>query len=384
MAELPGGTVTFVLTDVEGSTALWEEAPEAMRTALARHDALFEAAVAQHRGVHIRPRGEGDSRFAVFASAPDAVAATLAIQEAFAAEAWPTPRPIQVRIGVHTGEAQLREGDYYGSAVNRCARLRGIGHGGQVLLSEATTALVRDNLPPGAALLDLGTHRLKDLTRPEHVSQLVAPHLPAEFPALVSLDARPHNLPLQTTPLLGREQEVQAVSRLLLRDGVRLVTLTGPGGTGKTRLSLQVAADLLDQFEDGAFFVELAPISDPALVASTIAQALDVRETGRPLAAGRPRRVPGRSPAAAGARQLRAGAGRRDDGGHAAAGLPAALRAGEQPSGVAGRRRARVPGPAAGVARTAAVALAVEALSQYGAVAAVHRARHGDQAQTSR
>src|SRR3982751_690260 len=149
MAELPSGTVTFLLTDVEGSTALWEESPESMRVALARHDALFEQAVSEHGGVHIRPRGEGDSRFAVFASAPNAVAAAIAIQRAFAAEPWPTPRPIKVRIGVHTGEAELREGDYYGSAVNRCARLRGIGHGGQVLLSDAATVLVREALPSG-------------------------------------------------------------------------------------------------------------------------------------------------------------------------------------------------------------------------------------------
>ena len=139
--------MTFLLTDVEGSTALWEDAPEAMRAALARHDALFEAAISLHAGIHIRPRGEGDSRFAVFASASGALAAALAIQRAFAAEAWPTPRPIKVRIGLHTGEAELRDGDYYGTAVNRCARLRGIGHGGQVLLSEATVALVRESLP---------------------------------------------------------------------------------------------------------------------------------------------------------------------------------------------------------------------------------------------
>jgi class 3 adenylate cyclase len=156
MAELPSGTVTFLLTDVEGSTALWEEAPEAMRAALARHDALFEVAVTKHRGVHIRPRGEGDSRFAVFASAPDAVAAAVAIQRAFAAETWPTPRPVQVRIAVHTGEAELRDGDYYRSAVNRCACLRGIGHGGQILLTEATTGLVRDDLQADISLRDLG------------------------------------------------------------------------------------------------------------------------------------------------------------------------------------------------------------------------------------
>src|SRR6185436_5688154 len=164
-----------------------------MRPALARHDLLFEAAVTRYGSTHIRPRGEGDSRFAVFLSAPDAVTAALAIQRAFAAEDWPTPRPIKVRIGVHTGEAELRDGDYYGSAVNRCARLRGIGHGGQVLLSEAMAVLVRNALPDDVRLLDLGWHRLRDLAEPERVSQAVAPDLASDFPPLASLDARPHN-----------------------------------------------------------------------------------------------------------------------------------------------------------------------------------------------
>src|SRR5687768_5818244 len=250
MAELPSGTVTFLLTDVEGSTALWEETPEAMRAALARHDALFEAAIRDHDGTHIRPRGEGDSRFAAFASAPDAIAAALTIQRSFGAEPWPTPRPIKVRIGLHTGEAQLRDGDYYGSAVNRCARIRGLGHGGQTLLSEATTALVQDNLPEDASLLDLGAHRLRYLTRPEQISQLSAADLPADFPPLASLDVRPNNLPVQTTSLVGREQEMARIRELLVQDGVRLLTLTGPGGTGKTRLGLQIAADLIDRFAD--------------------------------------------------------------------------------------------------------------------------------------
>src|SRR4051812_7131423 len=210
MVELPSGTVTFLLTDVEGSTALWEEAPDAMRVALARHDTLFDEAVRRHGGVHIRPRGEGDSRFAVFASAPAAVSAALAIQRAFTDEMWPTPRPIKVRIGVHTGEAELRDGDYYGSAVNRCARLRGIGHGDQILLSEATAGLIRDGLPGGATLLAVAEPRLKALPRPEH-----------PFPPLVSLDAHLHNLPINPTALLGREREVAEVCALL-RDGARL------------------------------------------------------------------------------------------------------------------------------------------------------------------
>jgi predicted ATPase len=283
MVELPSGTVTFLLSDVEGSTPLWEEAPEAMRAALARHDALFESAVAEHGGVHVRPRGEGDSRFAVLASAPNAVAAAVAIQRAFLTEPWPTPRPIKVRIGVHTGEADLREGDYYGSTVNRCARLRNIGHGGQILLSEIVAVLVRETLPDGVWLLDLGRHRLRGLAEPERVFQVVATDLVSDFPPLASLAARRHNLPTLLTDLLGRERELADV-RNLFEGGARLVTLTGPGGTGKTRLGLQVAADLLDGFEHGAFLVELAPISDPTLVPSTIAQALGVRDVGsRPI-----------------------------------------------------------------------------------------------------
>ncbi len=284
MAELPSGTVTFLLTDVEGSTALWEQAPEAMRAALAQHDDRFESAVLQHGGVHIRPRGEGDSRFAVFAGAPEALAAALEIQRAFAAERWPTPRPIKVRIGLHTGEAELRDGDYYGSAVNRCARIRAIGHGGQTLLSEATAALVRDDLPATASLVDLGEHRLKDLARPERVFQLTSSDLRIDFPPLISLDARPNNLPVQPTTLIGRQQEIEAVRELLSRHDVRLVTLTGPGGTGKTRLALQVAAELIDDFQDGVFFVELAPLSDPSLVVPTIAQSVGLQDVGgRPV-----------------------------------------------------------------------------------------------------
>jgi predicted ATPase/class 3 adenylate cyclase/DNA-binding CsgD family transcriptional regulator len=280
MAALPSGTVTFLLTDVEGSTRLWEQAPDAMRAALARHDELFEEAVRAHGGRPIRPRGEGDSRFAVFTGVSDAVTAALALQRALADAVWPTPRPIKVRIGVHTGEAQLRDGDYYGSTVNRCARIRAIGHGGQTLLSEAAATLIRDDLPDGARLLDLGTHRLKDLARPEQVFQLVGPGLASDFPPLTSLDARPHNLPVQTTSLVGRDREAARIRALLLQDDLRLLTLTGPGGSGKTRLALHVGADLVDRFENGVFFVDFAPLSDPALVASTIARALGLPNTG--------------------------------------------------------------------------------------------------------
>ncbi|HEY8744987.1 MAG TPA: adenylate/guanylate cyclase domain-containing protein, partial [Chloroflexota bacterium] len=175
MPDLPTGTVTFLFTDVEGSTRLWEQQPEAMRQALVRHDAIIDAEVDRHAGVVVRPRGEGDSRFAVFARASDAVAAAVAIQQALHGEAWPLPTPLRVRLALHTGEADLREGDYYGSAVNRCARLRAVAHGGQVLLSQTTFDLVRGALPPDTRLRDLEEHRLVGLTQPEHVYQLLHP-----------------------------------------------------------------------------------------------------------------------------------------------------------------------------------------------------------------
>jgi class 3 adenylate cyclase len=173
MVELPRGTVTFLLTDVEGSSALWEAAPDAMHAALTRHDLLFEETVRAHRGVHVRPRGEGDSRFAVFASAVGAVAAAVTFQRALASEAWLLPRPLAVRIGIHTGHAELRDGDYYGSAVNRCARVRDVGRGTQTILSDATVAVVRDDLPNDLALRDLGERRLKGLSRADRLSLLL-------------------------------------------------------------------------------------------------------------------------------------------------------------------------------------------------------------------
>src|SRR5215217_755203 len=188
MPELPTGTVTFLFTDIQGSTTLWEHHPQAAREALVRHDALVEQIVAEHDGHVVRRRGEGDSRFAVFARASDAVAAAAALQQALHAEPWPTPTPLRVRMALHTGEADLRDGDYYGSAVNRCARLRAVAHGGQTLISLATQQLVRGQLASGIALRDLGEHRLKDLTHPEQVFQLDLEGLPAAFPPLATLD----------------------------------------------------------------------------------------------------------------------------------------------------------------------------------------------------
>ena len=279
----PTGTVTFLFTDIEGSTALWEREPAAMHQALTRHDALVEQIVARHGGVVVRPRGEGDSRFAVFARASDAVAAAAALQQALSAEPWSTSAPLRVRMALHTGEADLRDGDYYGSAVNRCARLRAAAHGGQTLVSLATEELVREHLPATVALRDLGVHRLKDLTLSERIYQLVVPGIPPDFPPLKTLDNYPHNLPAQPSPLIGRERDAQLVRERLLAGDVHLLTLTGPGGIGKTRLALAVASSLLDRFPDGVWLVRLAPIDDPAFVGPAIAATLGVKETAQQM-----------------------------------------------------------------------------------------------------
>src|SRR5688572_6037652 len=230
MAGLPSGTVTFLFTDIEGSTTRWEHQPEAMRVALARHDALVRAAIHEHGGHVVKTMG--DAFHAAFARAPDAVAAALGAQRRLQAEAWGEIGPLWVRMALHTGAAEERDGDYYGPALNRAARILSAGHGGQVLLSQATYELIRDETPERAALLDLGEHRLKDLIRPERVFQLTLPDLPVDFPPLASLDARRHNLPIPPTALVGRQGEIQAVYDLLTKDDVRLLTLTGPGGTG--------------------------------------------------------------------------------------------------------------------------------------------------------
>jgi predicted ATPase len=248
-----------------------------MRVALARHDALLRAVIEAHGGYVFKT--VGDAFCAAFGTAPAGVAA----QEALAAEDWGDQGPLRARMALNTGAVEERDGDYFGPPLNRAARLMSAGHGGQVLLSQSTHELVRDTPPDGATFVDLGEHRLKDLIRPERVLQVIAPDLASDFPPLASLDVRPHNLPTHPTVLLGRERELTEV-RALFEDGARLVTLTGPGGTGKTRLSLQVAAELLDVFEHGVFFVELAPITDPALVPSAIGQVLGVREGGgRPI-----------------------------------------------------------------------------------------------------
>jgi class 3 adenylate cyclase len=289
---LPTGTVTFLFTDLEGSTRLLEAHPLAYREAVHRHHDLLQQAVEGHGGVVFET--VGDAVYAAFERPTDAVAAALAAQAALLAVPWGETGPLRVRMGVHLGEVERRGAHYFGAPLYRCARLTATAHGGQVVLSAAVTEIVRDALPPGAALRDLGAHRLKDLARPERVTQLLHPDLPAAFPPLRSLDALPHNLPRQATPFVGREAELAAVAGRLRQPGVPLLTLTGPGGTGKTRLALQAAAEVLDAagpdgarsggpFPDGAWLVELAPLADPGLVPAAVAQALGVREaTGRP------------------------------------------------------------------------------------------------------
>ena len=267
----PVGTVTFLFTDVEGSSKAWESYPAETRAALQRHDEIVAREVEGHDGAIILERGEGDSVFAVFTRASDAVAAAFDIQRAFQKEPWPNHVPVRVRMAIHTGEAVA---DYRGPDVNRAARIRAIGHGEQILLSGVTAEIVRETLPENAALVDLGQHRLQDLAETEHVFQLGHPELREEFPPLKSLGNFRQNLPVQLTSFIGREREREMI-RDLINDH-RVVTLVGSGGCGKTRLAIQVGAELLEQFPDGVRFVDLAPLSDPSLVLDGIAAVVEV------------------------------------------------------------------------------------------------------------
>jgi predicted ATPase/class 3 adenylate cyclase len=272
MTELPTGTVTFLFTDIEGSTKLLDELGDAYAAALDGHRVILRKAFADHGGTEVDT--QGDAFFVAFTRASDAVAAAANAQRELAGGS------IRVRMGIHTGEP-LRTGEgYIGMDVHRAARIAAVGHGGQVLISQSARDLVEADLPADLALDNLGEHRLKDLSAPQQIFQLVSEGLEREFPPLATLETRPTNLPPQPTRLIGREQELAEVGELLRRVDVRLLTVTGPGGAGKTRLALQAAADLLDDFADGVFFIGLSGVAEPSLVIPAIAQTLGVKESG--------------------------------------------------------------------------------------------------------
>lgn len=277
MSDLPSGTLRFLFTDIEGSTVRWERSPEAMRNAVARHDVLLRTCMEEHGGAIFKT--VGDAFYVVFTSVGDALSAAIAAQHLLEAEIWPEEvHPLRVRMGLHTGEAEHRGNDYFGQPLNRVARILSAGHGSQILLSRATRGLVNSTLPCGMTLRDLGGHRLKDIQNPEQIFQVIAAGLPSEFPPLKTLDRHPNNLPTQLTPFVGRKQELDDIAALLAQRDVRLVTLIGPGGTGKTRLCLQAAADSVDFFLDGVYYVELSDVREVDSVIVTIIRTLEISE----------------------------------------------------------------------------------------------------------
>ena len=270
---LPIGTVTFLFTDIEGSTRLLQALGADYQDALERHAAIIRKALGDHDGVEVGT--EGDAFFAVFESAQRAVMAAVSAQRALAEEHWPGGRRVRVRMGLHTGEGRLGGDSYVGLDVHRAARIGAAGHGGQILLSGASRALVQSALPQGVTLRELGLHRLKDLDDPEDLVEVIIAGLDGVFPAIRTLET-PNNLPAEMTSFVGRQREVDSATELLA--STRLLTLTGPGGTGKTRLALRIAASMLPKYRDGVFFVDLAPLSDPTLVGPTVAHSLGLSE----------------------------------------------------------------------------------------------------------
>jgi predicted ATPase/class 3 adenylate cyclase len=280
MTDLPTGTVTFLFTDIEGSTGLLQTLGDRYPAVLDEHAAIIRRAVAEAGGIEVSTHG--DAFFVVFASPAGAVRAAVAAQRGLAANDWSPGPPVRVRMGVHTGEGVLGGDDYAGIDVHRAARIADAAHGGQVLVSNATRGLVQQALPAGASLRSLGAHRLRGIAEPERLHQLVVEGLASDFPPPRAQDARPNNLPAQLTSFVGREEQIAEAEGLL--DRARLLTLTGPGGSGKSRLALRVAADLLPRYQDGAWFVDLAPVTDPALIPAAVAKALGVPEAaGRPI-----------------------------------------------------------------------------------------------------
>jgi len=268
--------VTFLFTDIEGSTSLWERAPEAMRDALADHDVILRRVTAAHHGVVFKTIG--DAFCCAFARSQDAAAAAIDAQRTLSAHAWPSGiGELRVRMGIHTGSTVERDGDYFGPTVNRVARLMSIGYGGQILVSAAAAALLESAKRPDWRLRDLGAHRLRDLSHAETTFQLETDGLRSEFPSLASLDARPNNLPSQISSFVGRDRELNELRTLLTEH--RLVTVTGAGGIGKTRLALQVAAGVIDGYRDGAWFVDLSGLAQGELIAQTIAASLGIAES---------------------------------------------------------------------------------------------------------
>lgn len=274
---LPTGIVTFLMTDIEGSTRLWERYPNEMESALSRHDRLIQDLVERHMGILIKTKGEGDSTFSVFGRATHGASCAIDVMRALLREDFGLH--LKVRMALHSGEAEVREEEYFGPAVNRCARVREIVHGGQIVISTSTYELVRDRLAKGASIRDLGMHQLRDLERPEPLYQLVHPDLPQDFPPLRSTLWRPHNLPAQLTSFVGRDAELSKIPQLLRE--ARLVTLTGAGGSGKTRLAVEAASQNLSDWPDGVWLVDLAPILEPDYVSRAVALALGVKETPR-------------------------------------------------------------------------------------------------------
>ncbi|HYM15502.1 MAG TPA: adenylate/guanylate cyclase domain-containing protein, partial [Dehalococcoidia bacterium] len=271
---------TFLFTDIEGSTSLWEGEPEAMAAAVARHDTVLREAVQGHGGRIVKTTGDGI--YAVFESAAEALASVLAIQLGLQEPGATAGLTLRVRCGLHTGAAHQRDNDYFGTTINRTARIMGAAHGGQILVSRAVAEAVQEGLGDGVSLLDLGSVRLKGLSTAEAVYQVVHPQLRKEFPALRELEATPNNLPQQLTSFIGRERERDEIEDML--EGARLLTLLGMGGLGKTRLALQVGTTVMDGYPDGVWFVDLQTIRDEGLVASETARVLGVREEpGRPL-----------------------------------------------------------------------------------------------------
>jgi predicted ATPase/class 3 adenylate cyclase len=278
--QIPTGTVTLLFTDIEGSTRLWEAEPDAMTRGLRRHDEIVRSSIELAGGYVFKT--VGDAFCAAFSTAEAALAAVLSAQRALVGQDWPTTQPILVRMGLHTGACEERDNDYFGPAVNRVARLESAAHGGQVLLSGATAELLFQSLPAGVTLRDLGMHRLKDLGRPEQLFQLEADFLPSAFPPLASLDNPdlPNNLPGQLSAFIGRERELAEVRALAA--SARLVTLTGSGGSGKTRLALQAAVELLDVALDGVWFADLAVVTDGEHVPGAVAAALELPDHSGP------------------------------------------------------------------------------------------------------